>query len=307
MKSRLDGLKQPAEISYRSQNKIAGQDAYVSLDDKYETLQVKFLAGIEPLTIRISDIETAKVKDLPKERDGKNAYMLSLCYAKDAQGHGHGAHSSLQFEDRDVRDLWGHGLRSLMIGATGTDDGKQQSVNVPTQQLLPIKSIALQSGESGELMSVAVDLGKRHATFTVPIPQSNVDLEAFKTELWQKVVNFITENSILQTETMSLYRYIRCVVQRALMEKEVTTIIEDINNQNLETLMAKRGERQPGVLDDKQLHQTAEKHLDVLAAELMERVGHHGSGATVVTQILKRNIEKMKLMNNLVLKVADNA
>lgn len=304
MKSRLDGLRESTQISYRSQTRIASQNASLVVDDKGVKVEVNFNSG-ETLIFNISDIESVKPKDYPQAGGGGHVFLLTLCYTEEAQKtHGQGAHSALEFPDRDVRDLWDHGLRSLITSASSGGE-KQQEVSVPTQQLLPIKGISLRSGDkSGELMTVTVELGKRNASFAVSIPEPNYDREAYKKELWQKIVTFIADSSIVATETMSVYRYVRCVVQRALMEKEVTAIIEDINNQNLDTLMKKRGDRQPGVLDDDQLHQAAERHLDSLGAELPDRIGSQGSGAVVVTQVLMRNIAKMKLVNNVSLKLA---
>eukprot|EP00971_Amphidinium_carterae_P071215 1408434-Amphidinium_carterae.1 len=46
-----------------------------------------------------------------------------------------------------------------------------------------------------------------------------------------------------------------------------------------------------------QMRENARKQLTELADSLEERLGKRGPGATIVTLILKRNVEKMKLIN----------
>ena len=52
-----------------------------------------------------------------------------------------------------------------------------------------------------------------------------------------------------------------------------------------------------------QLHKMAEERLRTLESELPLRIGGHGSGATVVTQVLLRSIRKMRLINDVQLHV----
>ena len=82
------------------------------------------------------------------------------------------------------------------------------------------------------------------------------------------------------------------------MEKEVTTIVDEINALRFE----RYAKSKPGEPADQLLTQT-NAQLNSLASDLPSRIGQHGSGATVVTQILKRNIEKMKLINDMAAKL----
>merc|ERR1712025_1055091 len=97
---------------------------------------------------------------------------------------------------------------------------------------------------------------------------------------------FVETNLVLPTEKTSLYRYIRSVVQRAQMEKQVEKIVEEINAQSFEKLKSERSGDSP--TDDDILAQTKEE-LKKIAENIPKNIGQHGSGATIVTQILKRN------------------
>jgi len=266
---------------------------------------------VDPIKIVIKNIVTMKPKEDPVAGSSeKKEYILYINFrprtaAAAGDEEPEQEHVSLQFSDREIRDAWEHGIRNIMTGKGAVP--AKDNVYVPAQPLVPITKIGLKNGSTAEeLMTVVVDVGDKNnkqILFPVSAPAAGVDQEIFKKELWEKVVNFVEDNFILQTETMSLFRYMRTVVQRALMEKEVATMISDINSQSLRKLMENRGKLEPGVLGDDELHAAAEKRLDVLLAQLPERIGQ-SSGAPVVTQVLRRNIEKMKLMNGMVLKLA---
>lgn len=276
-------------------------------DEKLEILTVECISeDLDPTKIVIKSVLTLKSKDYETvDVDGaeKKEFVLSIHYTPMKEpGEEFDPEPELcllQFTNRDLRDSWEHGIKNIMTGKTSS----KSEVSVPSKPLVPITGISLKNGTGEELMTVVIDLDQKQVVFPVQAPAAGVDQEKFKKELWEKVIGFVEQNSILQTETMSLFRYIRTVVQRAVMEKEVATVISDISSQSLQKLIENRGKPEPGVLGDDELHAAAEKRLDVLLAELPERLGQT-SGAPVITQVLRRNIEKMKLMNSMVLKLA---
>lgn len=288
MPGRLDQLKVPVKVWHRSSNRIAKAQAKISLDDMFSQINIQFDdTKINPDSIYILDIEFIKVKDFNDSQTGSMIFILSI-NRKD------GMHTSFQFEDKDTRDAWDNGVRSLHSGAAHST---KSEVKVPSSQFLPIKSIALQKPNPGQVVFIKVEIGKDEVKRTAEliVLESQTSSDASK----QIAVDFVERNSILPTETTSLYRYVRSVVQRAQMEKEVIAIVDEVNSQSFERLVAEKGHA-----DHAQIVESAKARLTTIYNQIPLRIGQHGSGATIVTQVLKRNIEKMKLINEMAAKLA---
>lgn len=66
-------------------------------------------------------------------------------------------------------------------------------------------------------------------------------LEKFiKADLWNTVMKFIEAKSILATEAMSLYRYLKALLSRILTEKVTLETVNKIDALNLEKVCRKR-------------------------------------------------------------------
>lgn len=290
MPSKLDQLKAPVKVFHRSSARIAKAPANLFLDDKIQKINIKFEGGMPQEAINIVDIDFLKIKDFNDTATKQPIFILSV-NLKD------GSHSSFQFESRQIRDEWDHGLRSLHAGA-GAQGGNAE-VKVPQSTYLPIKSIALQRPDPGQLVSIKLELGKEDGDVkrecSLVIVEGKTDSDACK----ELAVQFVEDNSILPTEQKSLYRYIRSVVQRAQMEKEVALIVEEVNSQSFERLAAEQGSGDP-----QQIVALAKARLTTIYNQIPLRVGQHGSGASIATQVLKRNVEKMKIINDLAAQLA---
>jgi len=78
-------------------------------------------------------------------------------------------------------------------------------------------------------------------------------------------------------------------------------VIEEINEQSFEKLVKRK---HGSSTTDDEIVRMAELKLNTLSSELATRIGSHGNGGMVICQILHRNIEKMKLINEMAKKVA---
>lgn len=287
MPSRLDQLKNPVKVWHRASNRIAKAHAKICVDDKFSQINIQFEDKPETLSILILDIEFIKTKDFNDSQTGSMIFILSV-NRKD------GTHTSFQFEDKETRDAWDNGLRSLHSGVA---QSTKSDVKVPSSQFLPIKSIALQKPSPGQVVNIKVDIGKEDVKRSADLVV--LENQTGKEQCTQIAVDFVEQQSILPTETTSLYRYIRSVVQRAQMEKEVIAIVEEVNNQSFEKIVAEKGNS-----DHAAIVEAAKARLTTIYNQIPLRIGQQGSGATIVTQVLKRNIEKMKLINEMAAKLA---
>jgi len=292
MPTRLDLLKKPISICHRSSDRITRITATIFLDDKTNSIDIQFekaASGESDYKIAVPDVQLVKTKEF-MESEHKKLFMLSIHH-----GSGGLRHTSFQFDTLENRNAWDHGLRSLMSGAVQSAKGTE--VKVPGAKYVPIKAIALQNPRPGQLVSIGVDLGGKQVDLVVSEKlASSDDCKRLATE-------FVEQNVILPTETTSLYRYIRSVVQRAQMESEVVKLVHEINAQNFDEVSKSRS-GQLTAEDSQQILNSTRERLATLASEIPDRVGQHGSGATIVSQVLKRNIDKMKLINEMAAKLA---
>lgn len=287
MPTRLDVLKNPQQVWHRSSTRYEKLEATIVLDDRQgNCIQVQFpKSETASYQILIDTIQSVKVKDFQDASGPERSfiYTLSVNYAPAGKDI---SHSSFQFSKQDVRNAWDHGLRSLLSGAVQSAKGSE--VKVPSAKYKEIKQITLQKPKGGELVRIHVDLGDAQADLVITREKASSD--NCKTE----ATSFIDKNNILPTETTSLYRYMRSVVQRAQMEEEVSKIVKQINDQSLEEVQ----KRNPGRPLNEMLNET-KVQLENIARDVPQNVGQHGSGAAIVTQVLKRNVEKMKLINEM--------
>lgn len=295
MAGKLEKLKEVSRVYHRSKDRISKKDASIQLDDTdpndpFIKVDIGEAHKAEDRSkesdIKIADVEGVKVKDF--NDGGHEIHIVSV-------NHRDGKHTSFQFEKRDDRDHWFQGLQQLQSGVVAN---ARTQVKVPAGQYMSIKAIALQKPGPGQLVFIKIDLAEgkqKQVDLVVPTDKTSRDACKHITD------EFVEANLVLPTEKTSLYRYIRSVVQRAQMEKEVEVIVEEINSQSFEKLKSERSGESPS--DDQLLEQTKGK-LTEIANSIPQRIGQHGSGATIVTQILKRNVDKMKLINDMVARLA---
>eukprot|EP00747_Dinoflagellata_sp_TGD_P168431 gnl/TRDRNA2_/TRDRNA2_194785_c0_seq1.p1 gnl/TRDRNA2_/TRDRNA2_194785_c0~~gnl/TRDRNA2_/TRDRNA2_194785_c0_seq1.p1 ORF type:complete len:293 (-),score=63.06 gnl/TRDRNA2_/TRDRNA2_194785_c0_seq1:120-998(-) len=291
MPSAVEHLIIPVKAGIRTNINIGRREAKIQLkddpEDRVVQMTIKDSGDDKPEEFRVDDIEQIKVKDFIVPNTNTQSYLLSVNLRTEPVKH-----ISIQFDRKDLRDSWDHGLRSIQP-TQGAKTVALAQVKVPGSRYLPIKGVQLLKPEAGQLVAVKLKLGDEKEE-TLVIPEDKATSDNCK----QIVNDFIEDNVILPTENTSLYRYVRSVVQRASMEKEVSAIVEEINNLRFE----RYAKTKPGEPTENLLTQS-KAQLSTLASDLPSRIGQHGSGATVVTQILKRNIEKMKLINEMAAKL----
>lgn len=110
---------------------------------------------------------------------------------------------------------------------------------------------------------------------------------------------FIERSNILPAEWQSLYRYVRSVARRAQLEREAALIVEDINAEHFDRL----GAESSGDGGAQERAALADARLAALSEAIPHRLGEQGTGTAIVTTILRRNVAKMRLVNELAAKL----
>merc|ERR1719463_934468 len=241
------------------------------------------------ITVDVGDIDFIKRRDftdVDKSDHSVEMHLLSL-------NHKDGNHTSFQFTMAAKRDAWETGLRTLISGAMA--GSKIGEVKVPSQQYMAIKSLTTEICAEDELLRLTVSLGKREGILSVKKNENTA-------KDWKRITDeFVEKNAVLPTEATSLYRYIRSVIDRTLMEKEAIAVIEEINEESFEK---KKKNKHGSSATDDEIVLLANSALTTISSTLATRIGSHGNGSMVICQILHRNIEKMKLINEMAAKVA---
>jgi hypothetical protein len=286
----LEELRKEEEVLHRTRTHIHPQRALISVDESYRKIMIKQPDVEPPLvsTVDVGEIDFIKRRDftdVDRSDHSVEMHLLSL-------NHKDGNHTSFQFGMAAKRDAWETGLRTMISGAmAGSRIGE---VKVPAQQYMAIKSLTTEICGEDELLRLTVSLGKREGVLSVKKTENTA-------KDWKRITDeFVEKNAVLPTEATSLYRYIRSVIDRTLMEKEAVAVIEEINEQSFEKLVKKK--HGSSASDDEIVRMAADR-LTTISSQLATRIGSHGNGGMVICQILHRNIEKMKLINEMAVKV----
>lgn len=326
----LEQLTRKTQVGYRSSEQISREDAFVSYVESQRRIQVEFrLAQLEPVFIDIRNIDNIRQKDYPEDNSFRWVLAVNLNPADSRN-------IMLQFTAREVRDTWVAGLRALVeasrsggLGGSGSSSsgvgglapqmsrgGGSSSSNhliggggtIPTSgpPLPPpnteraITDVALREPRPGFLARVELTLGLREL-LALEVPEGCESSE----RLSRLVQGFVDNNAIMPNESTSLFRFVKNAVHRIVLERETEALVEEIGCQHLDVLMRDRlAASGKGDIQEirKAAMREAEYNLRVLAEEVPKRIGQCGTGAAIVCMILQRNIEKMKLINDMTAK-----
>lgn len=288
-------LKQQVFIIYRSSQLISPANASLKFDEQKNALLVVFLnnESEKPVTIEMKDIENVKARDYTVENNYH--WVLSIQQREEPR------QASLQFRMKEERDTWHNGLRSLL---TQQHEGvpvrrEEGPAAEPAPQQKRITEVTLHEPGPAVLATVQISLkDKKASQVMLHVPEARASVDDIK----RITQDFVRENQVDPVESTSLYRFLRTVVQRALVEQETIAIVEEIKHKNLDVLVREadqKGSRE-GNVDD--LKERAKEELLALKDQIQLRLGDQGTGATIVSLILRQNIEKMLHINELTAK-----
>lgn len=288
-------LKKKMPVGHRSTERIVKEEAYVwQVDEMVLMIEFKSSEG-NPERILVKDIEYVKQTDYPE--DNSFRWVLGINH-KDKEGKV----TMLQFNKREDRDIWVSGLRSLVDGMRSSAPGQapvvQTSAELPTVVLQAVADIALEPPLNGSMARVCLTLGKIGGEKVyLDIPEG----KNVPQQLKSLVQDFVEQHSIMSSESTSLYRLLRTVMQRITVSRETQKIITEISSQRLDLLMPKGQSTE----DPVKIQEKAEERLNFLKAEIPRRIGDQGTAAPIVSMILQRNIDKMLIINEMIVKARE--
>lgn len=240
---------------------------------------------------------------------------------------------SAEFKKKETRDAWEYSLRAVWIEFKNQDDeipqgssedpapgAKPESAadklgtdrNAPESDKLgadktkaarvrTITQVNLQRPSPGVLAAMALELDNSSHLATLEVMENKASVEECK-----KIVgDFVVKYGIVPAESLSLYRYLRSVIQRATIEREVETVIQKISLLQYEQMLSNSAASQPNATPE-DIWKESKDGLDRIQETLSVRIGTHGAGAIIVSKILRRSVEKMKLINDMSHKIHMN-
>jgi hypothetical protein len=219
----------------------------------------------------------------------------------------------LLFDGIDERDTWHDGLKSLL-----SSKHWPEAEPASKAKLRLIKKVVEVTPEENQVISCEITLaesalGKEEALmFSVPkaayekerkeirqrgkegIEARAQEKKKYRSDLCKELVqDFVLQNFVIPAEGVSLYRYIRSLINRLSMEQETIAITKEIDNlrwnpaEHVQMVMLQKRHK----LDDD------EKKLTDLRNSLRDRIGTHGPAASLVIRVLERSIDKTKSFN----------
>jgi len=294
MGKQFEHLVVPVTIKFRSSDSLSLKQASMQYDAYTRSLQLDFVSGIKQ--INIASIKSVKAMDyvegtrvayviiLTMKRKDEDS-QISEFYAPEEENIFH-------FPRAEDRDTWDTGLRYLLAAL---DVAATQDVSVPARGYSRIKKVKLDVPRAGVCMSARFELANGQEELMEVKP----DAVHSKDGLKHFVVDWVQKCCVLPSETTSLYRLVKSLVHRAMLESKAADVIRRINECHFDHLLQANSETAFSATALLALQEAAKAKLGVLERELNGFVGQHGTAAFMVTQMLKRNVDKMKVINEL--------
>lgn len=322
MPSRLqETLKEKVRARHRSSVNLTTRDVLIHMTDKSDLLTNKsikvleveimqqqdhpaanaeqgFADSADKFAIKLEMITEVKVKNFVEKMT--NVYIVAVtCEEEQEQGTLKVQHF-LEFESLEKRDDWGNGLRSLHHSFQWLN--KRTETKADSKRLHMIKAINLQLPKAGCLVSMEIETaaGKK-AELHVADDKKDYSSDACK----ELTSDFILQNFIIPGEGASLYRFIRSVISRLLMERETTVILGEIDASRFNKVLEARNlatsskANSANASEVKNALHVVEGTLRDLAGAVPDRIGKHGPSSQLLVDILLRSIEKTKIYNKM--------
>jgi len=297
-------LQQPVKVVYRAFDNLVGRQGRMHYDEIAQSVQVLFADDdmherAESIRHQLKTMKSAKASDFIEEKRIVPALIIFLKRDEEAQmSEFYSPEEKLiiQFARPEDRDTWDIGIRFMLTALEMADS--QAAVEVPGRGFSRIKKVRIEDPHAGFMVSVKFELANGS--------EEHLEIEeelATSKELNLFVVDWVKQHSVQPTETTSIYRLVKSLVQRCTLEKKAVDIIGQINEQHFDNLVQARGGSGVTATSGKQLLQSAKEKLAVIDHDMQNMVGQQGTASFLMIQILKRNAQKMMVINDMAFKL----
>eukprot|EP00438_Fugacium_kawagutii_P024666 Skav226598 [mRNA] locus=scaffold5607:41176:50933:+ [translate_table: standard] len=159
----------------------------------------------------------------------------------------------------------------------------------------PQKQQQLITSEAGVLVNARFELARGEERSTSHCLQLRLQ------NLNHEIVKWVQDNCVQPSETTSLYRLVKSLVHRTTLESKTADVMQRINDCNFDKMLKAQG----ASVDDQGMAvlQLTKAHLREIENDLPGFIGQQGTAASMIVQILRRNLEKMKVVNDLAYKI----
>lgn len=323
----LDSLRSQVPVIHRSSDDIQRREGEVKLvevldgmsrksqDDKSWSIKLAFKdeahtshASKPDNVIDVRSVISLKSKDY-QDHDGGGVFEIFHVLSIEHKHEREVRHAFLQFNSLQDRNMWYQGLKAVheWQKSLGLDDTTAQVEDVPRDKKskhATISNVTLEPPDPPAIVklrfSLVSDDGREIDRFLEIKPE-----DASSEQCKKLCTAFMQLHNVLPTEGSSLYRLVRSIVIRVLMEQESEKISQEIKAQRFENILDGRNLWEFSEMVD--MHKAKERsdaRLRELSESLKVRLGQHGAGSEILEQIFRKSIEKLIVMNELALKVA---
>jgi len=304
MANHAEQLGREVKIKYRTSTNLILRKGTLFYNEDMQTVEVESSGSDESNTkvIKLSCLSTVKAMDYI-EGTRVNCVLILRHKLDTAEEESLLASDVPQPEEEEIiiqftrvedRDNWDTGLR-YMMNALEVTVAKDQ-VEGPTKSFSRIKKVRLEEPRAGVLVHARFELASGEEAI-LEIPEHKADSKNLNNE----IVKWVQGNCVQPSETTSLYRLVKSLVHRTTLESKTADVIQRINDCNFDKMLKAQG----ASVEDQGMAvlELTKAHLREIENDIPTFIGQQGTAATMITQILRRNVEKMKVINDLAYKI----
>ncbi|CAJ1437710.1 unnamed protein product [Effrenium voratum] len=314
MAKSAEALAREVKIKYRSSSNLVLRRGILFYNEDMQTVEIECSTRTEDeqtasTMVKLSGVNTVKAMDYIEGTRVNCARVLAAVWAlvlilrlkpdtsEDALCNNPSPPQEeeviLQFARVEDRDNWDTGLRFL-INALEVTVAKDQ-VDVPTRGFSRIKKVRLEEPRAGVLVAGRFELANGEEAM-LEVTEEMADAK----NLNSFIVEWVQQKCVQPSETTSLYRLVKSLVHRVTLDSKTADIIKRINDCHFDRMLQAQGK---GTDQGHLVLELTKAHLREIDHEIPKIIGQQGTGASMIIQVLRRNVEKMKVINDLAFKI----
>lgn len=252
-------------------------------------------------SIKTKDLESVRARDYQDHR----TFMWYLILQK---VHPSKTQVALRFNKKAQRDTWEAGIKCLISNQKKHVSSKTETVQVAakSKQLQWITEvIVLHTTTPEELVRLRLRQGDADDSEALTLAAGG-SLVASIDDCHSLAMEFCRMNSCHDEDATSLGRLIWSVAQRNRMEQKTVDLINKIRDFHVTDMIQKetankfspRAFKSAPYSIGRTAHQSAKVALLELKGEMVPQLGRQGPEAIMLAQVLKRNTDKARLIND---------
>lgn len=286
------------KVHYRTTNEIAVKKGTLKVVSRsgQKPHKLKIKSKDELIEIHFTNIQHFEKKEFHEELD-EFPHVLSVDHKnirKNAVER-----ISFYFHKQETRDRWIHEMENFMPEQKEQQPGKGQFIT---------KIELMAPSNRAMAVSMALKINNQRNAIVVDIPENSSTPDAVRDSVKEKVKDVTHSHCLSPEDSKSLYRYVRSVTHRISMETEANAIVSRIGSmqlgsQQLDAFCTQRlGKDSKGITYVDRYNEAAHE-LDQLLKNIESRFGGQGPSAAILARILERNVCKMKMINELQVRI----